>query len=76
MFRTPVFDGQRPVFGIAGYDDPLVVAGGQRNLGDALGGGVMLSRSQSIKFCVVRFVVEKTVLIMIVGHDVFLRQHP
>ena len=50
---------------------PLVVVGGQRDLGNALGGDVVLSRSQSVKFCVIRFVVKKAILFMIVGHDVF-----
>ena len=71
MFRSPMTECQRSVFRIVGYDDPLVVVGGQRDLGNAFGGDVVLSRSQSAKFCVIRLVVEKAILVIIFGHDVF-----
>ena len=57
MPRSPVTYGQSSVFGIVGYDDPLVVVGGQRDLGHAFGRNILLPGSQNVKFRAVRFVV-------------------
>ena len=68
MLCTQVTECQRFEFRIVGYNDPLVIVGGQRDLGDVLGGDVVLSGPQNVKFYKVRLVVEKAILVVLVGH--------
>ena len=71
MFRSPVTECQRSVFGIIGYNDPLVVAGGQSHLCHAFCRDVVSSRAQGVELREVRRLVPETILVVVDGQGAF-----
>ena len=45
MFRLPVSQCQRSMFGVVRYYVSLIIVGGQRYLGNAFGGDIVSPRS-------------------------------